>query len=211
MPAGTGSKLCRTMLLNRFEKAMMNNPVRAFVQRRVEARKLIRMGGRVEGKRVLEVGCGRGRGVEILLDDFGAAHVDAFDLDAHMVELARQRLSLRRDRVRLWQGSVTEIQAEDASYSAVFEFGIIHHVPSWRDALAEIHRVLEPGGRLFAEEVLDRFILDPVWRRLLDHPLQDRFDRVAFAQALERVGFRLQVSEELFGRFAWFVADKPAS
>lgn len=198
------------MLLNRFEKAMMNNSVRAFVQRHYEARKLERLGGRAAGKRVLEVGCGRGFGVELLLDRFGAASVDAFDLDPHMVELARRRLARRGDRVRLWQGSVTEIQAADAHYGAVFDFGILHHVPKWRDALAEVFRVLEPGGRFFAEEVLAKFILNPVWRRVLAHPLEDRFDRATFAEALAETGFDVRVSEDLFGEFAWFVADKPA-
>lgn len=198
------------MLLNRFEKAMMNNGVRALVQRHYEARKLLRLGGRVPGKRVLEVGSGRGLGVELLLDEFGASAVDAFDLDPHMVELARRRLAPREDRVRLWQGSVTEIRADDASYGAVFDFGIIHHVPRWRDALGEVFRVLEPGGRFFAEEVLAKFILNPVWRRLLDHPLEDRFDREGFAAALRETGFEVRVSEELLGDFAWFVADKPA-
>ena len=41
------------MLLNRFEKALMNNPVRAAVQRRVEARWLLALGGRMAGGRAL--------------------------------------------------------------------------------------------------------------------------------------------------------------
>ena len=197
------------MLLNRLEKALMNNPVRALVQRHYEARKLMALGGRVDGQRVLEVGCGRGFGVELLLDRFGAAEVDAFDLDADMVELARERLAPRGDKVRLWQGSVSQIAAEDDHYQAVFDFGIIHHVPRWRDALAEIHRVLAPGGRFFAEEVLEHFILHPLWRRVLDHPTSDRFDRRELARALEDTGFRVVASYELFGDFAFFVADKP--
>ncbi|GMV18050.1 MAG: hypothetical protein AMXMBFR56_62740 [Polyangiaceae bacterium] len=203
------SPYARAMLLNRFEKAMMNNGVRAFVQRHYEARKLRRLGGTVEGKHVLEVGCGRGAGVELLLDGFGAARVDAFDLDTQMVELARDRLRHHGDRVKLWQGSVTEIRAADRSYAAVFDFGIIHHVPAWRDALVEIFRVLEPGGRFFAEEVLAKFILNPLWRRVLDHPLTDRFDRQTFAEALADAGFEVRVSEDLVGEFAWFIADKP--
>lgn len=197
------------MLLNRVEKLMMNNPVRALIQRHYEARKLVAMGGRADGKRCLEVGCGRGFGVELVLRHFGAREVDAFDLDPDMVELARARLAPEGDRVRLWQGSVTEITAENASYDAAFDFGIIHHVPDWRDALSEIHRVLRPGGRLYMEEVLRKFILGPVWRRVLDHPLYDRFDLPELERALVAAGFEIVATDQLFGDFAWVVADKP--
>jgi hypothetical protein len=70
--------------------------------------------------------------------------------------------------------------------------------------------VLVPGGRFFAEEVLAHFILHPLWSRLLDHPMHDRFDRETFAEGLTRAGFQVVGSEELFGDFAWFVADKPS-
>jgi hypothetical protein len=58
--------------LNRIEKAFMNNPARAGLQRWYEARLLERLGGRVEALRVLEVGCGRGVGTQIIFDRFGA-------------------------------------------------------------------------------------------------------------------------------------------
>lgn len=157
------------MLLNAVEKVLMNNPVRGMLQRHVEARWLRQMGGPAPGK-VLEVGCGRGLGTEIILKDFNAERVDAFDLDPQMVELARQRLKHLGDRVRLWVGDVTRVEAPDMSYDAVFDFGIIHHVPNWSDAFREVHRVLKPGGRFYLEEVLRGFILNPVVRRLLEHP-----------------------------------------
>ena len=56
------------MLLNRLEFALMNNPVRSALQRRFEASRLLKMGGPVEHARVLEIGCGRGVGTEILFD-----------------------------------------------------------------------------------------------------------------------------------------------
>lgn len=196
------------MLLNRVEKLMMNNPLRAAVQRRFEAGRLLAMGGPATGERCLEIGCGRGVGTEIVLERFGAAEVDAFDLDPDMVEQARARLGAD-PRVRLWVGDTTDIDAPDGSYDAVFDFGIVHHVPDWRRALAEVHRVLRPGGRFYAEEVLARFIHHPVWRRLLEHPQEDRFDAAGFAHGLEGQGFRLVASRELFGQFGWFVADKP--
>jgi len=196
------------MLLNRIETVMMNNPVRALVQRRIEAARLLEMGGRLDGGHALEVGCGRGVGAELIFERFGAGRLDAFDLDPRMVALAARRLERFGDRVRVRVGDVTAIDAPDAHFDAVFDFGIVHHVPDWRAALREIHRVLKPGGRLYAEEVLERFILHPLWRRLLDHPEIDRFDAAGFAEALEQAGLQLAARRQLWGWFAWYVAHK---
>jgi ubiquinone/menaquinone biosynthesis C-methylase UbiE len=197
------------MLLNAIEKAMMNNPVRAAVQRHFEASRLLRMGGPVPGGTVLEIGCGRGVGTAILFDRFGASRVDAFDLDPHMVALARRLLAQRNARV--FVGDATSIDALDATYDAVFDFAIVHHVPRWRDALGEVRRVLKPGGRFYAEEVLARFIHHPLWSRVLDHPMEDRFDYDTFARGLAEAGLRVTASHEAFGQFAWFVAERPAA
>lgn len=199
------------MLLNHLEKAMMNNPVRAALQRHFEAQRLLDMGGPVEGGTALEIGCGRGVGAELILDEFGAARVDAFDLDPQMVESARRRLAERRDQIRLWVGDAACIAAPDATYDAVFDFGIIHHVPEWRIALREVHRVLKPGGRFYAEEVLAPFIHHPLWRRLLDHPMDDRFDLDAFANGAATQGLRVLRTRRLGSWFGWLVAEKPAA
>lgn len=198
------------MILNRAEFALMNNPLRAAIQRHFEARRLLGMGGALNGGHALEVGCGRGVGTRLILDVFGAETVDAFDLDPRMVARARTRLSAYGPRTRLWVGDVTAISAPDASYDAVFDFGILHHVPDWQRGLAEIHRVLRPGGRLYAEEVIERFIVHPITRRILDHPLRDRFDAQRFRGALGRAGFEPLSSQTLWGSFAWFTARKPA-
>ena len=142
------------MKLNRVEKALMNNPVRASLQRYYETPLLERLGGRLDGRRVLEVGCGRGLGTNIILKRFGAADVHAFDLDPDMVRQARQRLAAYPPgRVTLYQADVTAIPEPDASFDAVFDFGILYHVPAWPVAVAEIHRMLRPGGRFYFGEV----------------------------------------------------------
>ena len=196
------------MRLNAAETALMNNPLRAAIQRRLEARRLLEIGGRLGRGRALEVGCGRGVGVELILDVFGAEEVDAFDLDPQMIARAQERLRGRKEPVRLWVGDVTAIKAPDGSYDAVFDFGIVHHVPDWRAALREIHRVLRPGGRLYAEEVFERFISAPLWRRLLEHPQENRFDHDGFRDALGEAGFRVLGTDTLWDRFGWFVADR---
>ncbi len=199
------------MILNRLEYALMNNPVRAAVQKHIEARRLLRMGGRMEGGLALEIGCGRGVGVELMRRVFGAARVDALDLDHRMVKLARARLLRRGVSGRVWTADATAIPVASATYDAVFDFGIVHHVPAWRQAVMEIARVLKPGGRVYAEEVLGRFVCNPLVRRLLRHPQADRFDAKEFSSALEAAGLTSVDTVELWGGFAWFVGERSAS
>jgi ubiquinone/menaquinone biosynthesis C-methylase UbiE len=77
--------------LNTIERAAMNNPIRAAHQHHREAAWFRRLaGGDLTGQDVLETGCGRGVGSEVILDRLQARHVTAFDLDDTMVELARK-------------------------------------------------------------------------------------------------------------------------
>lgn len=181
----------------------MNNPVRALVQRRYEAVLMEQMGGRVEGQRVLEIGCGRGVGTEIIFERFGAGEVHAFDLDPDMIEQARRRLSgYSSDRLRLFVGDVAAINASDASYDAVFDFGIVHHVPDWQQAVREISRVLRPGGRFFFEEVTKQALDRWFYRTFLDHPTKNRFTAEEFVAELECQGIAVGSNQ-----VEWFLGD----
>jgi ubiquinone/menaquinone biosynthesis C-methylase UbiE len=199
------------MKLNRIEKALMNNPVRVAVQRWYEAPLLQRLGGDVGGLRVLEVGCGRGVGTEILFEQFGAREVCAFDVDPEMVALARRRLAgYPPERLRLTVGDVTAIAEPDASFDAVFDFGIMHHVPDWPAAVAEVSRTLCPGGRFFFEEVTAHALRRWSARTFLDHPAHNRFSAAEFVAELERRSIQVggNFVERIFGDFVIGVGRK---
>jgi ubiquinone/menaquinone biosynthesis C-methylase UbiE len=189
----------------------MNNPLRAAIQRYYEAPRLLHIGGSMAGGRALEMGCGRGVGAELILDLFKADRVDAFDLDERMVARARRRLQRRGPRAHVWVGDATAIPVAADTYDAVFDFGIIHHIPEWRRALHEVRRVLKPGGRLYAEEVLAAFINNPVVKKLLEHPRVDRFGAAAFEAGLKEAGLLHQHTRRLAGAMAWFTATRGAS
>jgi len=195
--------------LNALEKLMMNNPVRAALQRHYDAGLLDALGGRLDGGRALEVGCGRGVGIGVVLDRFGAERVDAFDFDPDMVDRARRRWD-GDPRVRLWVGDATAIDAADGAYDAVFDFGVVHHVLDWQSAVGEVGRVLRPGGRFYFEEVTRRALAGRTSRTLFEHPEHDRFSGGELIAELERQGLVVgdRHVERFFGYFVIGVAER---
>ena len=106
-----------------------------------------------------------------------------------MIKRAGRRLAGYGDRVRLAQGSATDLRAAldaaDGGYEAVFDFGIVHHIPDWPSAIAEVARVLTPrGGRFYFEEVTAHALARPIYQRLFDHPTEDRFTAEQFLAEL---------------------------
>jgi ubiquinone/menaquinone biosynthesis C-methylase UbiE len=199
------------MKMNRTEKFLMNNPIRASFQRWVEAPILERLGGRTEGMRVLEVGCGRGVGTQLIFERFGAREVYAIDLDIDMIEKARKRLDkYPPERLMLSAGDVTAIDVADESFDAVFNFAIIHHVPNWQAAVAEIRRVLKPGGRFFFEEVTSHALNKWSYRTFMKHPTENRFSAQEFLAELEHQGMHVGQNfvEKYYGDFVFGVGTR---
>jgi ubiquinone/menaquinone biosynthesis C-methylase UbiE len=105
---------------------------------------MLRLAGDVAGLKVLDAGCGAGP----LMDALRArgAVVSGFDLSPAMVELARRRLGETAD-VRVADLGAPLPYPDDA-FDLVVASLSLHYVEDWASALAELRRVLEPGGRL---------------------------------------------------------------
>jgi ubiquinone/menaquinone biosynthesis C-methylase UbiE len=199
--------------MNRIEKFLMNNPIRAAFQIWVEAPLLERMGGRTEGMRVLEIGCGRGVGTRQIFRRFGARSVYAIDVDPDMIDKARRRLGdLPADRLTVELGDVTAIRAENQSFDAAFDFAIIHHVVKWQAAISEIRRVLKPGGRFYFLEVTSHALNKWSYRTFMEHPSENRFSTREFVEELDRQGMTVgnNFVERGGGDFVFGVARRAA-
>jgi ubiquinone/menaquinone biosynthesis C-methylase UbiE len=106
----------------------------------------------LEGATVVELGCGRADFARRLVECAAVAKVEAFEVDRiqHRKNLegpANSKLSFRL-------GGAEKIDLGDASVNGVVMMKSLHHVPvpELDRALAEIRRVLEPGGWLYVSE-----------------------------------------------------------
>ena len=192
------------MKLNWAERLVVNNPVRVMIQRQI-----VRWVGQTvapnPGARILEVGCGRGAGACLLLEKFQPASLHALDLDHKMIRQALTYLKPeQKRRISLYVGDVFRLPYRDAALDGVFGFGVLHHLPDWRSGLAEIARVLKPGGFYFLEEFYPQFYQNFLTRRIFLHPEHDRFRSHDLRQSLAACGLSLHrcLEQKQFGILA---------
>jgi ubiquinone/menaquinone biosynthesis C-methylase UbiE len=100
--------------------------------------------------RVLEVGFGPGRAVELLAAQASQGFIAGVDFSPTMISLARRRnaRAINAGRVELGYGEVTALPFADASFDKALS---IHTLYFWTDpvkALTELRRVLKPEGDL---------------------------------------------------------------
>lgn len=100
--------------------------------------------GRFAGQRLLEVGCGLG--TDLLQFARAGAIVCGTDLTPCSVALARQRFALDHLPGQFLVCDAEALCFPDNSFDVVYSNGVLHHLPDTEQAVAEIHRVLRPGG-----------------------------------------------------------------
>jgi SAM-dependent methyltransferase len=105
---------------------------------------ILALAGDVTGRRILDAGCGAGPMFAALRDR--GAEVTGIDKSPGMLAVARQRLGAGADLQVADLGS--PLLFADDTFDDVIASLVLHYLEDWGPPLAELRRVLRPGGRL---------------------------------------------------------------
>jgi ubiquinone/menaquinone biosynthesis C-methylase UbiE len=185
------------MKLSKFERWVVNSPVRRIGQHLVMQwfKSTVALKA---GAAILEVGCGRGVGAKLIYEAYQPDRLYLLDLDLQMIQKANQRLNGKNEnRIYFCVGDAARLPFRDDSLDAVFGFGFLHHVPAWRDGLAEVARVLKHGGVYFMEEYYPSLYQNFLTKHILVHPDCNRFNSQELRQAFQDANLSLTHTFEL--------------
>lgn len=149
----------------------------------------------LEGKRILDVGCGAGRFTEVALD--AGADVIAIDFSS----AADACLDNHRERAALTvlQADIYRLPFSLGSFDFVYCLGVLQHTPDVHGAFLALPPQLASGGRL-AVDIYPRLALNVLWPKYWLRPITRRLPKQTLLAAVEAAVPVLLPVSRLLGR-----------
>ncbi|HEY2018456.1 MAG TPA: class I SAM-dependent methyltransferase [Bryobacteraceae bacterium] len=130
--------------------------------------------GDMRGKRVLDVGCGKGRFARVFREQEPEAEIWGLDISEEMLRFVPEGIHTRA-------GSMTELPFENAFFDAAYATESLEHAVEIEKAVSEICRVVKPGGRI---AIIDKNAAH--WGRLKTPEWERWFTRAELERLLAR-------------------------
>ena len=147
--------------------------------------------------KVLEIGCGTGSTALVHAPYVG--HIRATDLSTRMIEIAQGKAKAAGiENVTFEALGVDELHVPDASLDVVMAHNVLHLIDDWQEVIAEVHRMLKPGGAFvsstacISDMALPLRMIVPVGRFLRLFPLVNVFSSDELKKNLEDAGFEIE-------------------
>jgi len=140
-----------------------------------------------ENAAVIDIACGTGIVSRLLVEYLsGKGRIVGTDLNPAMLEIAKELMPETHHGVEWFECDVSNLPFEDATFDAAFCQQGLQFFPEKPEALAEIRRVITPGGRLMLTCWRS---VSPVFQ-VVSNSLKNRVSETAAIQAVRPYAFR---------------------
>ena len=175
-----------------------SSPIEDRVLYPLYARLLRDLAVRVDGGRVLDIGCGSGRWIRFFLENFRPALLRGMDVTPQSIELLqRWHPTAAGTRLEYRVGDITSADLSvDEPFDCINIANVLFHIPEvdlFTRALANLARLVAPGGRIFTTEYLPRCAMRTEWMLVRS--------RYQFEEQVREAGLRI-LTMRAFGFFA---------
>jgi ubiquinone/menaquinone biosynthesis C-methylase UbiE len=134
-------------------------------QSQLEIPAMVRALGIPSGRRILEVGCGRGIALPVIDRLCGPQLLVGLDVNPELLVEAAANLREQGTVAQLCVGDVRRMPFADEAFDVIIDFGTLFHIAKPQAASAEIARVLAPGGIFVHETIVSQVLSHPVRSR----------------------------------------------
>ncbi len=139
-----------------------NVPWRNNLQSQVELPLMVKALRVPKGRRILELGCGRGIGLVPLAELCEPVSIVGVDFDRPLLTEAQAHVSQLPHPAACVAGDIRRLPFAAEAFDILVDFGTCYHAGDPLAALAEVHRVLAPGGLFLYESPLSQALAHPI-------------------------------------------------
>jgi len=150
------------------------------------------------GKQVLEVSCGHGGGASYLVRTLRPASYTGLDFNPAGVAFCRERHNL--PGLDFVEGDAENLPFDDESFDALINVEAGAHYPHFPRFLAEVVRVLRPGGHFLYADLRNREVISAWEAALADSRMRLNCERVVNTEVLRGMEKNSQRSRDLVSR-----------
>jgi ubiquinone/menaquinone biosynthesis C-methylase UbiE len=144
------------------QRLIVCNPVRVFLQRKIEAPRVFSGVALPVQSCCLEIGCGQGAGTLLIRQYLRCGTIIGIDIDATIIRRAKKYIhhppkwadNQTNSKIHVVCADAAHLPHRDASCDGIFFFGVLNSLDHWREVIIEIFRVLKPGGVLSFKEAV---------------------------------------------------------
>lgn len=138
---------------------------------------------------ILDAGCGEGVAFDILARKFPLAAITGVDINPDAVGAARHAAAVQAGRIQVHLADSGRLPLDSGSVDLVLCHQLLHHCSDPDSVLAELRRVLAPGGWLLIAESCRAFLEWWPVRLLFRHPRRDQHTADGYVALVAEAGF----------------------